>query len=65
MIYWIYDQWFGLELYSYTLALVGLTVTLNLVRFSLISALTPIAAKYSSRKILIKSLETSETNTNV
>ena len=39
------------------------TVTLSLVKFSFISALTPIAAKYSSRKILMKSLEISETST--
>ena len=44
---------------------VGLTKTLSFVRFSFISALTPIAAKYSSRNILMKSFEVSETKTKV
>ena len=49
----------------YVLDAVGLTSTLSFVRFSFISALTPIAAKYSSRNILMKSFEVSETKTNV
>ena len=42
-----------------------LTVTFSFVRFSFISALIPIAAKYSSRKIRMNSLEISETKTSV
>ena len=41
----------------------GLTKTLSLVRFSFISTFTPIAAKYSSRNIRMKSFEVSETKT--
>jgi len=37
------------------------TVALNFVKFSLVLALTPNAVKYCLRKILMKSLETSET----
>src|SRR5450759_1329893 len=50
---------------DYALSKLGFTVTRSLVRFSLISTLTPIAKKYSSRKTLTNSLESSETKTNV
>ena len=45
MKYWINSSSFIVRLYNYALMLSGLIVTLNLVRFSFISVLTPIAAK--------------------
>ena len=51
--------------FSYILEVEGLIVTRSLVRFSLISALTPIAEKYSSKNILMKSFDASETKTRV
>lgn len=56
-------MFYGLMVYSFDVE--GFNVTLNFARFSLISALTPMAAKYSSRKTLTNSLETSETKINV
>ena len=58
-------QFYVKKLYNYFLMKSGLSVTLSLVKFSFISALTFIAEKYSSRKILTKSFESSETKTSV